>query len=56
MPGNFPKISISKPESSAKQIDLDFFEKYLALIKEFSKNVDPFSFGLFKFSCFGVLT
>ena len=47
IPGNFPKISISKPESSARQISLAFLEKYLALINEFSKNEEPISLGLF---------
>ena len=45
MPGNFPKISISRPESSARQTALVFLEKYLALINEFSKNEEPVSFG-----------
>ena len=39
-------MSISRPESSAKQVVLVFFEKYLDLIKEFSLKEFPFSRGL----------
>ena len=39
-------LKISKPESSAKQVIFVFLEKYLALIKEFSLKVFPFSMGL----------
>ena len=53
IPGFLFKILISKPESSAKQIIFFFFEKNLALIKEFSLNDFPFSFGLLSFKSFG---
>ena len=46
IPGAPSKASISSPESSDKQIIFDFLEKYLALIKEFSTKVFPFSMGL----------
>ena len=42
------KKSISRPESSAKQINPVFFEKYLDLINEFSLNVFPLSTGLLR--------
>ena len=48
IPGFLSKQSISKPESSAIQTKLDFFEKYLDLINEFSLNVCPFSAGLLR--------
>ena len=47
IPGFLFKISISKPESSAKHIKFVFLEKYFDLIKEFSLNDLPFSLGLF---------
>ena len=53
IPGFLSKISISNPESSAKQINLVFLEKYLAFIIEFSLNDVPFSFGLLSFRFFG---
>ncbi|SVC39829.1 uncharacterized protein METZ01_LOCUS292683 [marine metagenome] len=52
IPGFLFKTLISKPESSAKQIIFVFFEKNLALIKEFSLNDFPFSFGLLSFRSF----
>jgi hypothetical protein len=39
-------MSISSPESSARQIFLVFFEKYLDFMIEFSVNVSPSSLGL----------
>ena len=46
IPGFFPSISTSRPESSAKHIKLVFFEKYFDFINEFSSKVLPFSIGL----------
>ena len=43
-----PEVDISRPESSAIQTKLDFFEKYFDLIIEFSLNVFPFSAGLLR--------
>ena len=48
IPGLLFKMSISNPESSAKQIKLDFLEKYFDFIKEFCSKVLPISRGLFK--------
>ena len=48
IPGFLSKQSISRPESSAIQTKLDFFEKYLDLINEFSLKVFPFSTGLLR--------
>ena len=48
IPGFLSNKSISRPESSAIQTKLDFFEKYLHLISEFSLNVFPFSAGLLR--------
>ncbi len=39
-------MSISRPESSARQINFVFFEKYLDFMIEFSVNVSPSSLGL----------
>ena len=39
-------MSISSPESSARQIFFVFFEKYLDFMIEFSVNVSPSSLGL----------
>ena len=41
-------MSISSPESSARQIKFVFLEKYLDLINEFCLNVFPFSLGLLR--------
>ena len=46
IPGFLLRQSISKPESSAKQIKFVFFEKYLAFNNEFSLKEFPFSAGL----------
>ena len=46
MPGLLSKISISNPESSARQIRFVFFEKNFDLIIEFCAKVFPFSTGL----------
>jgi hypothetical protein len=48
MPGLLSKISISKPESSARQGKLVFFEKYFDFRIEFPSNVLQFSIGLLR--------
>ena len=48
MPGALFKISISKPESSARQGKLVFLEKYFDLMMEFPSNVLLFSIGLLR--------
>ena len=46
------KISISNPESSAKQTIFDFFEKNLALINEFFKKRLTYFNRTFDFKAF----
>ena len=53
MPGAPDNMSIFNPESSEIHIKFNSSEKNLALIIEFSLNVDPISLGLGKFSFLG---
>ena len=54
IPGFLFKMSISKPESSARQIRFVFFEKYWDLMREFSLKVFPVSLGLFKLNFYKI--